>query len=83
VKGFSQLESTFAKCTTCHSSELAGDPRHRAPIGYDYDKYDVAKQLAAQIREQVEDDEMPPPPATLTADEKNDILAWADCGTPP
>jgi len=85
VKGYSELTSAFAKCITCHDSSLmTPTERQSATPNFDYETYDLAKAFPVQIREQIEDDEMPPaglPPFVGT--EKADMLAWADCGTPP
>lgn len=85
VKGFSELSGAFSKCTTCHSTTLTtATDRQAAPVGYDYDTYEAAKQFPDAITEQVEDDEMPfDPSPDLTAQEKTDMLTWAACETPP
>ena len=85
VKGYSELGTAFSKCTNCHSSELdTPTERQSAPEGFDYDSHELASNHPTEIIEQVEDDEMPPAGSpTLTAQEKADLLKWAECGTPP
>jgi uncharacterized membrane protein len=84
VKKYSELSVAFEKCTSCHSSTLTNlTSRNAAPLGTDYDTYDLAKTQAADIVEQLENGEMPPAdePA-LTDQEYDDLLTWASCGTP-
>ncbi len=83
-KGYSELGLAFAKCTSCHSSKLT-DPtsRQAAPLGNDYDTYELATQWTADICASIEDGTMPPAgSATLTTTEENDLLAWCSCGAP-
>jgi uncharacterized membrane protein len=84
VKTYTQLEGAFAKCLTCHDSNLmTPTERQSATVGFDYETYELAKRFPVEIREQVEDDEMPPAGLPqLTPTEKADLLAWADCNTP-
>lgn len=84
VKKYSELSTAWSKCTSCHSTQLT-DPtdRQSAPDEFNYDTYEVAKQFPAEIKEQVEDDEMPPDGSpTLTTQEKTDLLTWVECNTP-
>ncbi len=84
VKGYAELSSAFSRCTNCHSSQLTGAARNAAPVGTDYDTYDLAKPNAQKIYDRVADGTMPQagyPPFQGT--EKDDMLAWADCGAPP
>lgn len=84
VKKYSELQTAFSKCTNCHSSLLTNPTdRQSAPDEYNYDKYELAKQFPAEIKEQVEDDEMPPDGSpTLTPQEKTDLITWSQCNTP-
>jgi hypothetical protein len=84
VKGYAELTSAFAKCNNCHSTELEGaQARQAAPEGYDYNTYEVAKAHPVELIEQVEADLMPFAPPELVGTEKQDLLTWATCGTPP
>ncbi len=89
VKGYAELTSAFSRCTNCHSSTLVGSARNAAPVGSDYDTYDGAKQQAnatppKDLVSRVEDGTMPfagyPP---FQGTEKEDMIKWASCGTPP
>lgn len=83
-KGYSELGLAFSKCTSCHSSALK-DPtsRQAAPLGNDYDTYELATQWTADICTSIEDGTMPPAgSATLTTTDENDLLAWCYCGAP-
>jgi uncharacterized membrane protein len=84
VPKYSEMQSIWDKCTICHSSTIT-DPAARmaAPIGFNYDTYDAAKATAMQAANEVEEGEMPRPPApAMTADEKDQLYRWAACGTP-
>src|SRR5688500_18483966 len=55
------VEALFAKqCNTCHSSALEGEARSEAPDGVNYDTEGDIQRQVAEIREQVEQDLMPP-----------------------
>lgn len=89
VKGYAELTSAFSRCTNCHSSTLASSARNAAPVGSDYDTYEGAKQQVdiappRDLVTRVEDGTMPfvnyP---QFQGTEKEDMLNWAKCGTPP
>jgi uncharacterized membrane protein len=84
VKGYAELSSAFSKCTNCHSSALTGAARNAAPVGTDYDTYDLAKPNAQKIFDRVSDGTMPQPGyPQFQGTEKQDMLDWASCGAPP
>jgi uncharacterized membrane protein len=90
VKGYAELQNTaFARCTNCHSSQLSGSARNAAPEGSDYDTYDGAKQQVEakaprDLVSRVEDNTMPfAGYPQFQGTEKEDMLNWAKCGTPP
>lgn len=80
---YSEMAEIWAQCTICHSSMLSGADRKGAPDGYDYDTYESAKAEAAEIAEEVDEGKMPLPPGMLTAEQKDQLVRWAACGTPP
>ena len=84
VKGYAELSSAFSKCLNCHSTTLTGAARNAAPVGTDYDTYDLAKPHAQKINDRVTDGTMPQPGfPQLQGTEKEDLLAWSSCGAPP
>lgn len=86
VKGFAALASPFSKCTNCHATVLVGAARNAAPVGVDYDVYEVAKQQAMRpvFKQRLLDFAEPPIGyPTITQAERDDLVEWADCGAPP
>lgn len=83
VPKFSEMTAVWAKCTTCHASTLTDAARMAAPVGIDFDMYQTAKTHAATAKDEVEEGAMPPAGQTpLTADEEDQLIRWASCGTP-
>ncbi len=74
----------FEVCTNCHSSQLSGPARNGAPTNVNFDSYEGAKANASRILTQVSSNSMPPPSSgfSLTAEEKQELYAWIECGTP-
>ena len=72
------------KCTTCHSSTLTTPAdRNDAPHGYNFDTYDGAVEHATKMVEEVYGGDMPPAgEPDMTEAEKDQLYAWALCGTP-
>lgn len=82
IPTFSEV-TIWPKCTNCHASTLAGSDRGGAPPGIDYDVYASAVQYADLAVEEVEEGAMPYPDGSgVTAEEKQSLYAWAECGTP-
>lgn len=84
VQGYAELSGAFSKCTSCHSSELTTPTdRQAAPLGYDYNIYELATQHLEVTRDVVAAGNQPPPGSPqLTAQEKTDMLLWIDCDAP-
>ena len=91
VKTYSELSSAFGRCTGCHSSTLVGaTARYAAPDGTDYDTYEGAKQQAEapkgkDLVSRIQDGTMPLSPmpgGNFQGTEKQDLITWAQCGTP-
>lgn len=82
VVPFSEV-AAFNKCTTCHSTSKTGGARNGAPGSLNFDVYASAADEATEIAEEVEKGKMPPKgyPAP-TAEEKQQLYAWALCGAP-
>lgn len=78
---YSEMSAVWAKCTACHSSAVMGAARGGAPVAINYDTYDAAKAQATPAAAEVAEGAMPPG-GGLTEDEKQQIYAWAQCGTP-
>jgi hypothetical protein len=76
--------AAFDECTDCHSSDLSGSERMGAPVGFDWDEYDTAKEHAEHIAHVVFEGDMPPPGSgiTLTNAEEQELYLWALCGAP-
>ena len=82
VPKFSEM-TAWQKCTNCHSSTLTGAARNAAPEGINYDNFADARTNAADAMHEVAEGEMPLPGSPqLTDAEKDQIYAWASCGTP-
>ncbi len=78
---YSEMAAVWAKCTSCHSSSVTGAARANAPAGINFDTFDAAKAEASPAAAEVAEGAMPPG-GGLTEDEKQQIYAWAQCGTP-
>lgn len=81
AKKFSEMSAVWAKCTACHSSAVTGAARGGAPVDINYDTYAAAKAEATPAASEVAEGAMPPG-GGLTDAEKEQIYAWAQCGTP-
>jgi len=83
VPSFAQVRA-FNVCTNCHSSAKEGLERNGAPPSLNFDVYAIAADAAPRIVNQVSMGTMPPPPSgfTVTAEEKDELFVWAECGTP-
>lgn len=79
---FDEVTAFSEVCTNCHDSSLALADRNFAPLGWDFDKYEVASMKAEDIQNAVEEGYMPPPGYTLTEAQKAQLLQWVACGTP-
>jgi hypothetical protein len=83
IPGFEDVE-IFAKCQTCHSTEVQGDARNGATEGVNFDDYDSAVGAADRAALYVFHGTMPPRRSgiTVTECEKQQLYQWALCGTP-
>jgi uncharacterized membrane protein len=73
----------FDSCTTCHSSTLTGAARSSAPVGIDFDTYELAKANAREAVSELDEGAMPPAGNPQPTDaQKEAIAVWAACGTP-
>lgn len=80
VPTFAEVEG-FQKCNTCHAGTITGADRN-APEDITFDSFTDAAAHVEEVFEEVEEGKMPPPNSgiTLTAEEKREILVWAECG---
>ena len=72
----------FSTCLGCHSENLAGDLRHGAPAGLDFNDADAIAEMAADIVRTAEEGSMPPETAGVPplSDEQVDALrAFVAC----
>ena len=70
-------------CTGCHSSTLPASMRSAAPVGVDYDNYDVSVASAERGVVRVFANTMPPGGAGVIAEaDREAFYNWALCGTP-
>lgn len=82
VPTYAQL-TILESCTACHSSALQDGARLGAPVGVDYDTYDLAVEHGEHGVGEVYAGKMPPPGiGNVTEQDKQDFYAWALCGTP-
>ncbi len=91
VKGYSEIQGAFGKCTACHTTALMnltdrGMAPH-APLEYNYDNQAEAKKFPEKALATLADDAVKPmPPADdpqLTPQELTDMKTWFACETPP
>jgi len=91
LRTYGELASAFGRCTGCHASTLVGaTARYAAPDGTDYDTYEGAKQQAEapkgkDLVSRIQDGTMPLSPmpgGNFQGTEKQDLITWAQCGTP-
>ncbi|MEY4579770.1 MAG: hypothetical protein RL701_4473 [Pseudomonadota bacterium] len=73
--------TALQKCSTCHSSKLAGSARRNAPTNVNYDTESAANSSAEDASSEVNGGDMPPANSgiTLTDDEKQALYKWALC----
>jgi len=70
-------------CTGCHSSQLTGDARRKAPAGFDYDSLASIRQWLPQIYQYAADsNSMMPPAGGPSAAERQNLGDWIACGAP-
>jgi len=83
VPTFAEVRA-FDVCTNCHSSEKEGLERNGAPPNLNFDVYEIAADTAPRMVNQVSMGNMPPPSSgfSLTAEVKDELFVWAECGTP-
>jgi uncharacterized membrane protein len=71
-------------CLGCHSARVTGAARHGAPDGLNFDTYEEFESVADTASYLVSQHEMPAPSGDGPTDsERNQLYAWAACGTPP
>ena len=77
------MRAVWASGVPCPASTLSGAGRQAAPVGIDFDMYSTAKTHAATAMDEVEEGAMPPAgQPQLSADEEDQLIRWASCGTP-
>jgi uncharacterized membrane protein len=82
VPTYAQL-TILDTCTGCHASVLEGNERGGAPLGVDFDTYELAAEHAEHGVAEVYEGAMPPPGiGETTPQQRQDFYAWALCGTP-
>ena len=79
---WADVEPLFSEhCTSCHASDLVGDDRNGAPVGYDYDSRELAASHPNWTWAEVKLGHMPPSGALQEADQEL-IREWLACGGP-
>lgn len=73
--------SIWPECTNCHATDLEGAYRQGAPQGVNYDTYEAARGMAEDAAIEVNIGNMPFT-GTVTEEQKEELYAWAMCGTP-
>jgi uncharacterized membrane protein len=78
------LVRAFDVCTNCHSTAHEGLDRNGAPTSLNFNTYEGAVDAAPRMVAQVSMGNMPPPGSgfSLTAEEKDELYVWVECGTP-
>jgi hypothetical protein len=69
-------------CAGCHSSRLAGDERHGAPAGLDFESLDAVRTNAGAMRAAAVDGASMPPSGGPSEGQRAALAAWLDCGAP-
>lgn len=75
-------------CTRCHSSELSGDLRLDAPVGYDFDTLAGIRQhlehidLVSAAGPKATNASMPGTNPLPTLEERTQLGKWLACGAP-
>lgn len=72
----------FRSCVICHSSEVSGADRQKAPTKVNFDTYEAAAESAEGAARLVYNGKMPPEADTVTEGDKELIFQWSLCGTP-
>ena len=68
-------------CNRCHSSVEVGDVRRGAPASSNFDTLDEIEAQHDKIRASLLDDSGMPPTAPFPqTEERDNIIAWIDCG---
>ncbi|MCB9755230.1 MAG: hypothetical protein H6713_35270 [Myxococcales bacterium] len=81
VPRYSEMAEVWNNCVGCHSSMFSGSARQDAPAEFDYDSYEAALFDPVETVEVVLEGEMPPT-GELSAEAKEMLNVWAQCGTP-
>jgi hypothetical protein len=70
-------------CTPCHASTVSEEDRRGAPVGMDFETWEVAHLFADAIaRRSNNDAALMPPGGGTTLVEREQIARWAECGAP-
>jgi mono/diheme cytochrome c family protein len=80
IPTYSQV-SLINTCVGCHSSQLTGGARAGAPASVNYDTYAAAVDNATNGAAAVDSGRMPIG-AAPSAQQRDDFIQWALCGTP-
>jgi cytochrome c5 len=71
-------------CNSCHSEDVRQDQRGGAPIGVDFDDWDLVLAWAERINARaVVDTSMPPSGGTLLKYERDQLAEWMRCEVLP
>ena len=73
-----------ARCLACHAAGLAGDARHGAPEGLDFDSLESTEPHLEAFADALTSGRMPPTngPALTTAEERQLVSRWRACDFP-
>lgn len=71
-------------CNSCHSQDVRQDQRGGAPLGVNFDEWEMVLDWAERIEVvAVEDSTMPPSGGTLLAEERARLAEWMRCEVLP
>jgi len=79
---FDEVTAFTQVCTSCHDSSLPYEARNGAPLNYDFDQYETARNEAQEIALAVDAGYMPPPGYSISEEQKAQVLLWVECGAP-
>ena len=70
-------------CRGCHSAQLHPSMRQDAPLSVNFDSLVEVRTHAARIRELAGATAQMPPRGGPSPEERDLLVEWIDCGTPP
>jgi uncharacterized membrane protein len=83
VPTFRDLEQGILPiCRRCHSEQVVGEARNRAPEVMNFDTYEQVANAAEIASYMVRSRIMPPNGQAPTEEQRQELYQWTDCGKP-